>query len=33
MNQQPLTLEIGKKLSPAEAEAFTDEIKHRMYTL
>ena len=33
MNQQPLTLEIGKKLSPAEAKAFTDEIKHRMYAL
>ncbi|MGH7929689.1 MAG: hypothetical protein ACREQV_18050, partial [Candidatus Binatia bacterium] len=25
------TLEIGRKFSPAEAQAFTDEIKHRMY--
>ena len=24
-------LEIGKRLSPSEAKAFTDEIKHRMY--
>ena len=24
MNQQPLELEIGKKLSPSEAKAFTD---------
>src|SRR5690348_13554757 len=31
MNQQPLTLEIGRRLSPAEAKAFTDEVKHRMY--
>jgi len=30
---QPLILEIGKKLLPAEAKAFTGEIKHRMYTL
>src|SRR5687768_8815975 len=29
--QKPLALEIGKKLSPGEAEAFTDEIKRRMY--
>ena len=28
---QPLVLEVGKKLSPAEAKAFTDAIKHRMY--
>ena len=28
---KPLTLEIGKKLSPAEAKAFTGEIKQRMY--
>lgn len=30
---EPLQLEIGKKLSPAEAKAFTDEIKRRMYAL
>src|SRR5688500_5402623 len=29
--QKPLALEIGKKLSPGEAAAFTDEIKRRMY--
>src|SRR5688500_16584203 len=29
--QKPLALEIGKKLSPGEAKAFTDEIKRRMY--
>ena len=29
--QQPLVLEFGKKLSPAEAKAFTDAIKQRMY--
>jgi pyrroloquinoline quinone (PQQ) biosynthesis protein C len=28
---KPLTLEIGEKLSPAEAKAFTGEIKQRMY--
>ena len=28
---KPLALEIGKKLSPTEAKAFTDELKHRMY--
>ena len=27
MDQQALTLEIGKKHSPAEAKAFTDAIK------
>src|ERR1043166_10216022 len=27
----PLALEPGKKFSPSEAKAFTDEIKHRMY--
>jgi hypothetical protein len=26
-----LTLEIGKRLSPGEATAFTDEIKRRMH--
>ena len=29
--RQPLTLELGKKLLPGEATAFTDAIKHRMY--
>jgi len=31
-DNKPLTLEIGEKLSPAEAKAFTGEIKQRMYT-
>jgi len=31
MTTTPLVLEIGKRLSPSEAKAFTDEIKHRMY--
>src|ERR687895_1544952 len=31
-NDKPLGLEIGRKLSGAEATAFTDGIKHRMYT-
>ena len=30
MTTAPL-VEIGKRLSPSEAKAFTDEIKHRMY--
>ena len=30
-DQKPLPLEIGRKFSPAEAKAFTDEIKRRMY--
>ncbi len=30
---QPLALEIGKKLSPDEARAFTDALKERMYAL
>src|SRR5919108_385666 len=30
-DQKPLTLEIGRKLSSAEAKAFTDNIKQRMY--
>ena len=33
MSREPLTLEIGKKLSPSEAKAFTDQIKQRMYAL
>ena len=33
MSSEPLTLEIGKKLSPSEAKAFTDQIKQRMYAL
>ncbi|HVO91480.1 MAG TPA: hypothetical protein VMT22_01510, partial [Terriglobales bacterium] len=31
MAKAPITIEIGKKLSPAEASAFTDELKKRMY--
>ena len=31
ITHQPLTLEQGKKLSPREAAAFTDALKHRMY--
>ena len=31
MTTAPLVLEIGKRLSPGDAKAFTDEIKHRMY--
>jgi hypothetical protein len=30
-DNQPLSLEIGKKLAPDEAKAFTDELKRRMY--
>jgi len=33
VSTEPLTLEIGKKLSPSEAKAFTDQIKQRMYAL
>jgi len=33
MEQQPIPLEIGKKLSPAEAKSYTDALKQRMYAL
>lgn len=31
MGETPLRVEIGKKLSPADANAFTEELKRRMY--
>ena len=31
MGETPLRVEIAKKLAPADAKAFTDELKRRMY--